>query len=144
MATTQAKCWYVDHWVQFTLTPGIYENIITFLESQELFFLGEMNLDFDIIPIDLHGWGRSQNLLDYLAKNTDNNDLILNFLLYFFNYICEFCYLDGTKIVFSLIGGPEWQGLGFKISGEIVIIYVSADSTYYSCDANVISCDNVS
>ena len=70
--TLHAKFWYDNHWVIFTLGVDSYQNIITFLEINGLFFLAEMQLNFDTIPLALHGKGNSNNLLDYLANNVDD------------------------------------------------------------------------
>ena len=56
------------------------ENIITFLDFHELSFLKYMKLDFTQIPFLLHGKGKSENLLEYLANNTDNDILIVQFV----------------------------------------------------------------
>lgn len=84
--TIQAKIWYDNHWVLFSLGIGSYQNIITFLQENNIFFLAEMELNFDLIPLSLHGKGISYNLLGYLANNSDDNKLILNFLRLFYWY----------------------------------------------------------
>lgn len=67
-----AYCWFDEHNVRFKLKTGNYTNIIVFLSEHKLSFLSEMKLNFDNIPINLHGNGYSYNLLQYLSNNIDD------------------------------------------------------------------------
>ncbi len=140
MTNIKAKCWANNRWVQFNLKPGIYTNVIVFLNEMKLSFLTTIPIDFTNIPIDLHGKGVSGNLINYLSNNDGNNILILNFLIYFLNEIIDVRYKNDDKIIFSFIEGPQWQGLQLIIEGE-PIIWITLDSTYYSCDDYNLTCD---
>jgi hypothetical protein len=137
----KAKCWNGEYWIQFKLYLGIYENLITFLEVQKLFFLAEMKIDFSLIPIELHGKGQSENLLQYLANNGDNNVLISNFLLYFLNILTDMRYIDDTKIKFSFSEEGSWQTFQLTVGYPPIIIYLTCDSDQYTCDDEIITCD---
>ena len=117
MITIQAKIWYNNHWVMFSLGIGIYQNIITFLQENNIFFLAEMELNFDLIPLTLHGKGVSYNLLEYLANNSDNNELILRFLDYFIVVISDIRYSSGKLINFHLSDQGSWQNITIDVSG---------------------------
>jgi hypothetical protein len=138
--TIKAKCWALDHWVRFTLKLDTYENIMTFLDESQLHFLAEEPLDFTTIPLGLHGNGSSYNLLGYLSNNTGYNTLVLNFLIYFLSTIIDIRYVDGEKIDFIFSEGPEWQNLQLVFEGGIVI-FLTFDSTLYSWDDDVLTCD---
>jgi hypothetical protein len=106
----ESLVWYSDHWVKFRLILGDYENIITFLEYNELSFLKIMNLDFTQIPFLLHGKGNSKNLLQYLANNTEDNILITQFIDYFLKFIIKMkYYYSGENVVFYFGESLKWQ-----------------------------------
>ena len=87
-----SKFWFNDHWVRFNIIIGEHQNVITFLESNNILFLSEFTLDFSTIPIELHGNGNSKNLLEYLSNNVDNYSLVSKFLDYFLNIILNMKY----------------------------------------------------
>jgi hypothetical protein len=137
-----AKCWVVDHWVRFNLYIGTYENIITFFDAQKLSFLTELEIDFTIVPLELHGRGQSITLLDYLANNGDNNTLVSKFLVYFLNTFTEMSYLNDTKMNFSLSEESSWQNFQITIDTPLpTIIHITVDSDIYTCDDDIITCD---
>ena len=117
-----AKFWYNEHWVEFQLFEGVYQNIITFLDAHSLSFLAEMGLNFESeIPITLHGKKTSVNLLDYLANNSDDGDLILRFIDYFLTTELDMRYQEtefvpAARVNFKLIENAEWQNINLKIS----------------------------
>jgi hypothetical protein len=93
--------------IKFILTTGNYQNIITFLESSNLSFITEMKLNFDSIPLSLHGKGNSENLLEYLGNNLDNSNLIFKFLNYFLT-ILNIKYVYNEKLIFEFIENDNW------------------------------------
>ena len=125
----ESSVWASDHWVRFRLVIGIYENIITFLDYNELSFLTTMDLDFTQIPFLLHGKGNSKNLLQYLANNTDDTPLISQFLDYFLRFIIKMkYYYSGENVVFNFIGITTWQNMNIDFyNPEISNNYVEND-----------------
>ena len=112
-----ASCQNIDHRVKFKLNLGIYQNILTFLNDHELSFLSKMKLDFTQIPVELHGYGRSENLMMYLANNNLNPTLIFNFLNYFLNIIdIEYNYKD--NIIFKFVENEQWQNINLYVYVE--------------------------
>jgi len=122
MATLEipSKFWNVDHWVKFRLIPDVYENFITFLNVQGLSFLTQLKLNFDNIPLSLHGSGASENLDEYLANNTSDVPLILRFLDYFMNTIIDMRYSSGKKVIFNFFESTDWQTMNVTVSGPYV------------------------
>ena len=114
-----SKCWYEDNWVEFNLQIDEYENIIDFLYLNKLDFLANMNIDFDSIPISLHGRGRSKNLLDYLANNTNNISLIKDFIQYFIFNMTKIKYFTGEKLNYNLSDSSKWQTSKMLVSGYL-------------------------
>lgn len=117
MSLVPSKCWNGKNWVNFNIVLGDYENIITFLDANKISFLYTMELDFTVIPIVLHGRGRSRNLLQYLANNTDNNTLITSFLRYFLGEIADIRYATNKKINYDFLPGSKWQNTTFVPNG---------------------------
>lgn len=117
MSLLPAKCWNGKNWVNFNLILGNYENIITFLNDNKISFLYTMELDFTIIPSVLHGRGRSRNLLQYLANNTENNTLITSFLMYFLSEIADIRYITNKKLNYNFLQGSKWQNTTFVSNG---------------------------
>jgi len=144
----KSKCWVVDHWVVFTLTINAYENIMTFLNAQNLLFLSNIELDFSTIPLELHGNGESKTLVQYLANNTDNNALISKFLDYFLNVQFNMkYYYTGEQITFYFPEESGWQNFQIYfnppatttttsttfnpiINGESVMFYFQENNIY--------------
>jgi hypothetical protein len=138
--TLRSKCWYVDHWVAFRLKKGFYINIMTFLSKCNILFLSEMSIDFSLVPVSLHGKGNSKNLVEYLSKNSDDVELIAKFLEYFLNVIVDMRSIDDRKIDFLIEESDEWQSLRI-IFGNEIIVYITVDSDLYSCDQDILTCD---
>jgi hypothetical protein len=115
-----SKFWNVDHWVKFRLLTDTYENFIAFLNANGLSFLAQLELNFDNIPINLHGKGVSKNLEEFLSKNTDDVSLILRFLYYFITDIIDMRYNSGKKIIFHFFESSTWQSMNFDVSGPYV------------------------
>ncbi len=122
----ESLVWASDHWVRFRLIIGTYENIITFLDNQGLYFLTTLELDFTQIPFLLHGKGDSKNLLQYLSNNTDDNSLISQFIQYFLSTIIKMkYYYSGESVVFYYSESTKWQSMNiFFYSPEISNNYV--------------------
>jgi len=113
-----AKFWYSSYWINFKLKLGQYDNFLTFLEIHQLSFLAEMELDFSTIPTSLHGQGTSENLLQYIANNTSNSSLILNFINYFILTIVDFRYSTGKKLKYSFGSCSTWQDCAIDIKSS--------------------------
>jgi len=107
--------WLNDHWVKFRLIVNNYQNIISFFDAHDISFLSEMTLDFTKIPLILHGKGNSKNLLEYLSKNTDDNNLILSFLTYFMVHIIKMKYNSGELLNFNFETQTKWQETNFVV-----------------------------
>ena len=115
-----AKCLYQGQWVNFNLIIGNFDNIIVFLNANNVAFLTTMELDFTSIPLVLHGRGRSRNLLEYLSNNNDNNSLISKFLNYFLSDIADIRYFSDKKINFNLSTNTKWQDTIFTVTGPYI------------------------
>ena len=136
----KSKCLINNNWVRFNLMTGIYENIIIFLESQNILFASEIKLDFSTIPIELHGKGRSYNLLEYLANNAYDNSLVSIFLQYFLTEILDIrYYITSEKVKFIFSEESNWQTYQIIIRniyppskqyGESVMFIFPEDSNY--------------
>jgi hypothetical protein len=111
----KSTCWYSEHIVHFKLNTGIYENIIVFLNENNISFLTTMKLDFTNIPFNLHGKGNSENLLDYLSKNNKNVTLIYNFIEYFLKQIAKIKYSNGKFLNFYIDFNDNWENLQISI-----------------------------
>ena len=114
MTAIPAKVWIDNHWVFFSLIIGDYKNLISFLNTNELSFLTTLNIDFTNIPLNLHGKGVSNNLLNYLSNNSNDNFLIDQFLNYFLNKIIIISYSSGKKLNYKLNGDAKWQDMTFS------------------------------
>lgn len=115
MSSIISYCLKSENWVKFRLNIGTYQNFLTFLYEHEISFLAEMKLDFTTIPLIYHGKGYSYNLLQYLANNVDNNELIINFLNYFITNIVKFKYYDGVPFAFIFSEASDWQNSNLEI-----------------------------
>lgn len=106
--------------IKFILKLGTYQNIITFFNENNISFLSKMKLNFDNIPLSLHGNGYSENLLEYLANNK-NSDLIFNFFNFFLNSV-NIKTTNSEKIIFEFIKNDKWQDIN-------LLIYISQSPT---------------
>jgi hypothetical protein len=125
----ESLAWAGDRWVKFRLILGFYQNVITFLEYNNLSFLTTLELDFTQIPFLLHGKGNSKNLLQYLENNTDNVFLISQFIDYFLRFIIKIkYYYTGENAVFYFTESTEWQNMNINFyNPEISNNYVEND-----------------
>jgi hypothetical protein len=105
----------IDINVKFKAKTGYYQNIISFFEDCDILFMSTMKLDFTKIPFNLHGNGNSENIIEYLAKNNDNPNLIYNFLNYFITDISKIKYDDDQKLIFEFLPNENWQNLNLLI-----------------------------
>jgi len=106
--------WNYTNWVKFRFNTGQYDNFLNFLNSNDLSFISELPLDFTNIPTTLHGKGRSRNLLDYFANNSEDSTLIVNFLNYFILSIVKIRYFDSnSSINFRINRSSRWQSSDF-------------------------------
>lgn len=115
-----AMCWNGTHWVKFKLFPNIYNNFLAFLSAHNIYFLAEMQLDFTKIPKSLHGYGVSRNLNEYISNNTENNDLITNFLNYFIVNIVDIRYKTGKKLNYLILAATTWQNTKFVAQNSYI------------------------
>ena len=105
-----SKVWSIDHWVRFRLIIGEYQNIMDFLLNNNILFLSEINIDFNNIPLFLHGNGKSKNLLEYLSNNNENLELIIDFLNYYFVFIIQAkYYYTNENLFFEILKNTTWQ-----------------------------------
>lgn len=108
-----AKFYYNNYWIKFTFENGYYDNFMSFIEGNNIGFLGEMAIDWTNIPIDLHGKRNSYNLYQYIANNSDDSILIINFLNYFIVEIANFRYINNRRLYFSFLPSAAWQSTTF-------------------------------
>lgn len=118
----QSSCYSIDHRINFKLETGIYQNIITFLELNNILFLSEIKIDFTKIPFLLHGKGKSKNLLEYLENNNQNDELIFKFLKYFITDIVQIKYEFNRQVIFEFIFNSEWQNMNLIIYSPYINI----------------------
>jgi hypothetical protein len=117
-----AYCNIFGYDIKFILKLTNFQNIITFLSDHNLIFLAEMKLDFNTIPSYLHGRGVSQNVFEYLAKNSNNNHLIYQFQNYFLNNIVNIKNSDSSeKIVLNFQESENWQDMPIQVQSIPVI-----------------------
>lgn len=112
--------WNSTYWVKFRLKIGVYANFIEFLIEHQILFIAENSIDFTNIPISLHGYGTSGNLLEYIANNAEDTILIINFLNYFITTIVDFRYNNGKKLNYSFDYASTWQFTAFSANGSYV------------------------
>jgi hypothetical protein len=109
-----SSCLFNGRRIKFILVLGVYQNIITFLEANEISFFSTMELDFTKIPLVLHGKGISKNLLEYLSNNSSNGTLISKFLNYFIDII-NIKYSNNENLKFKFSENSEWQNIKLEI-----------------------------
>ena len=144
MEKIQVKLWINDNWVKFKIEIKTYDNIMTFFQESNILFVSTMNIDFNSIPLELHGFGHSNNLLEYLSNNENNNNLISNFLTYFLNNLLNIKYLNGVNINFYFYN-EKWQNIKININklNNTIISYLTVDSELLTCDNYNITCDQI-
>lgn len=121
MPTVNATCLYTDNRVKFQLNTGSYQNIITFLESNNILFLAKQKIDFSEVPTTLHGKGKSENLLEYLSNNNKNDELLLKFMNYFISIKSNIKYYPDKKLNFKFDENSGWQNIKIEIFEPIPI-----------------------
>lgn len=115
-----AMCWNGSFWVKFRLFPNKYNNFLTFLSAQNIYFLAEMKLDFTKIPKTLHGHGNSNNLLEYISNNSGDVSLVLSFINYFIISIARIKYSSGKNLNFVILPESTWQKSLFIAQGSYI------------------------
>jgi hypothetical protein len=140
-----AKFWINDDWVRFTVEYGIYENFLVFLDHHDLSFVRTNYIDFDNeVPIQLHGFGYSYHLEDFLANNAGNESLICDFIEYYimeldFRYYYYEC--PRLKLTFTCTG--DWQTSTVMVTKSIPHYYLTVDSTMWRVDTTEITVDQI-
>lgn len=112
-----SKCWLNDHWHKFNLKTGLYQNVLVFLQDHNLMtVIGKLEIDFSKIPEQLHG-KTSRNLLEYLAKNESDYELVARFLYYFMNTYIDMRLMDynDKRVRFIFSSGTSWKDMSFTI-----------------------------
>ena len=112
-----SKCWLNDHWHKFNLKTGLYQNVLVFLQDHNLMtVVGKLEIDFSKIPEQLHG-KTSRNLLEYLAKNESDYELVARFLYYFMNTYIDMRLMDynDKRVRFTFSSGTSWKDMSFTI-----------------------------
>lgn len=114
--------WNSTNWVKFRLKIGLYVNFLEFLIDHDIYFLAEIPIDFTNIPISLHGFGVSKNLLEYIANNNENTDLIIEFINYFITTITNFKYISGEKLNYEITYDSflTWQDTTFSAKNSYI------------------------
>jgi hypothetical protein len=127
----KASLLYNNNRVQFRLIPGEYQNIIVFLETNNILFVSEMQLDFSKIPLQLHGRGNSNNLLEYLSNNNTDYNLLFSFLNYFISNVINIQYENGHNIIFSFLENVKWQNMMMFIPSSTTTTTTTIDPNNY-------------
>lgn len=127
----KASLLYNNNRVHFNLIPNNYQNIIVFLETNNILFVSEMQLDFSKIPLQLHGRGNSNNLLDYLSNNNNDYNLLFNFLNYFIMIIINVQYESGNNLIFSFLENVGWQEMMMFVPSSTTTTTTTTDSINY-------------
>jgi C1A family cysteine protease len=99
--------------VKFSNNVDEYENIIAFLEKCNMIYLSTLTLDFEKIPLELHGNGISKNLNEFLSNNNDT-ELIFKFIKYFINFL-DIKYESGANLIYTLHKRSKWQDMIFEV-----------------------------
>jgi hypothetical protein len=136
-----AKFWLNNGWIIFNLNFGLYSNIIEFFNQHDISIIETNYIDFSTIPIALHGFGNSQNLLEYLSKNSADNKLIINFLKYYLGVLNFRYYYTDEKIVLEIINSDSWQTSTINVPNAPVKQKLTVDSLKFSADSTKISAD---
>jgi len=102
-----AKCWFIDHWVTFSLHIGESKNIKDFLNINNISFLADMKLNINNIPIEFIN-KKINTLNEYLSYNFDNTST-KKFLQYFITSILDIRYESEDKLVFRISNGSTWK-----------------------------------
>jgi hypothetical protein len=129
-----AKCLIDNKWIEFSFNPGSYVNILDFFNKNDADFISKMYIDFSAIILDLHGNGKSRTLLEYIANNSDNTNLILRFLNYFLFNVLQISYSYGTRsrLDYSILYNIKWQEMNFHIVGNYVPVLQWSDGFMYN------------
>lgn len=135
----QAKLLLNDKWIYFNVKIKVYTNIITFLDENNISFIKNQFIDFNKVPLQLHGYGKSSNLIEYLANNKYNNGAIMSFLAYFIDSLF-FSYLDGSKIKITIIKNNDWTISKIKLIYQSIIL-LTVDNTLITADNTVLTVD---
>ncbi len=124
-----STCLFNGKKVEFKLNIGSFQNIIVFLDVNNISFLYTMQLDFTNIPLLLHGRGNSNNLLEYLANNTNDNSLIIKFINFFLMDIIDIRYLSNKKLNFHLNENVDWRNMSIEAYAPYVPPTTTTTST---------------
>lgn len=109
-------CWANGYNVKFKLKAGSYTNIIDFFNKNNISFLAELEINFNEVPINLRGKGRSYNLVQYLSNNNSDPSLINKFLNYYVSQIAKIKYSNGYKIFFAFSEtSTDWHTMNFRV-----------------------------
>jgi len=125
MKKIPAYC-FADHKINFNLGICLYQNIITFLEENNILFLSNMKLNFDLIPLELHGKGNSSNLLEYLSKNDNEN--IYKFINYFLFDIIKIDTYN-SDIFFEIKMKSDWQNINITVFEKYITTIAPTTTT---------------
>ena len=136
-----AKFWLNNTWVRFNLSFGLYSNILEFFNLHDISMIETNYIDFSKIPTVLHGFGNSQNLLEYLSNNSADNKLIMNFLNYYLFQLNFRYYYTNEKIVMELLSSDSWQNSTINIPNAPVRQKLTVDSLRFSVDSTIITAD---
>jgi len=113
--------WSASKWINCKIRVSVYENILTFLNINNMSYVAEMQIDFSKIPDNLRGSGSSKNLITYLDNNIRNNSLIVKFLNYFIISILQIQYNNGNKINLKISESYNWKNSSIEVLGGFFI-----------------------
>lgn len=130
----EAKLFINNKWTHFVEKSGTYDNILAYLDNNNISFVKSNYIDFNTIPKQYHGVGFSRNLLDYISNNSNNNNLIFSFINYYFNKL-QIKYTDGTIFKLNVDMTDNWKTSKIRVFyNQRPIITISSDQTIYTVD----------
>lgn len=138
-----AKFWINNNWIRFIAVYGTYSNIIDFFDSHNISFIKTNYINFDNVPINLHGFGNSYNLMDYLSNNAGNTTLICDFINYYLNILDFRYYYKDQKLVLNFYcNNAGWQISKLEVA-DPVPDNLTIDTILYTADDILITADQI-
>ena len=138
-----AKLFINNNWIYFTEENGIYDNVMSYLDHNNLSFVKTNYIDFNNVPFEYRGIGVSNNLSEYFSNNFNNNSLIIKFIYYHFEKL-NFKYIDGGLFTWNIENSDNWMTSKVSVIYNQKILYtLMVDQTTSTIDNTYITSDMV-
>lgn len=124
-----AKYWNSVHYIKFNLHFGEFKNIKDFLNSNEISFLSDMELNINNIPIEYQVNKKTNTLNKYLSHNYNSN-LTNRFMNYFISSLLDMRYETGDKLIFRISNKSTWQNMTMIINNPSYQQITSVTTTH--------------